>query len=141
MEPPPGCLHSLCSVDMTVLALKYSCLVQTPCAKTPEFGEAEFWVENARLCSELFWPPLQSVFAKDTAFFSAKAQKLRIRFHRILRQYAGLLLYPQPCAKAAKGCAFCVILQSRILGIVCRLTYWNVFRLWNRQSFAEFSVS
>ena len=38
----PGCLHSLCSVDMTALASKYSCFVQTPCAKTQEFGEAEF---------------------------------------------------------------------------------------------------
>ena len=26
------------------------------------------------------------------------------------------------------------IRRSRILGIVCRLTYWNVFRLWNRRS-------
>ena len=28
---------------------------------------------------EAFWPPLQSVFAKDTAFLSAKAQSSRIR--------------------------------------------------------------
>ena len=25
------------------MASKYSWFVQTPCAKTPEFGEAEFW--------------------------------------------------------------------------------------------------
>ena len=28
---------------------------------------------------EAFWPPLQSVFAKDTAFLSAKAQNSGIR--------------------------------------------------------------
>ena len=30
-------------IPTSVLALKYSCFVQTPCAKTPEFGFAEFW--------------------------------------------------------------------------------------------------
>ena len=40
---------------------------------------------------EAFWPPLQSVFAKDTAFLSAKAQNSRIRLCRILGQYAGIL--------------------------------------------------
>ena len=48
------CLHSLRSVDMTVLASKYSCLVQTPCAKTPEFGEAEFWGSMPVYCFAAF---------------------------------------------------------------------------------------
>ena len=44
-----------------------------------------FWKSkaNSTFCKvvkqkgEAFWPPLQSVFAKDTAFLSAKAQKLQ----------------------------------------------------------------
>ena len=62
---------------MTVLASKYSCLVQTPCAKTPEFGEAEFWVENARLCSELLWLPLRPGFAKKNSVSLCKGTKLQ----------------------------------------------------------------
>ena len=48
--------------------------------------------------------PLQPWFAKDTAFFSAKAQNLRIRRSRILGLYAGFLFYQHPCAKAPEFC-------------------------------------
>ena len=38
-----------------------------------------------------FWQPLQPWFVKETAFFFAKAQNLRIWRSRILGQYAGIL--------------------------------------------------
>ena len=108
----PGCLHSLRSVDMTVLAPEQPSLVQLPCAKTQEFCKAEFLDStpvSALPCFLRQWnqrsdyriqrklnsgfgsrflerhgffdakAPLQSWFAKDTAFFSAKAQNSRIR--------------------------------------------------------------
>ena len=87
---------------MTVLASKYSCLVQTPCAKTakscafcdsmpvlalelgtlfPNSAQAEFGgFGSRRLVSQSFLgakAPLQPGFAKETAFFFAKAQKLK----------------------------------------------------------------
>ena len=43
--------------------------------KTPEFGEAEFWVENARLCSELLWLPLRPGFAKKNSVSLCKGTK------------------------------------------------------------------
>ncbi|MBO8458305.1 MAG: hypothetical protein IAA81_08800 [Spirochaetes bacterium] len=36
------------------MAQKQSSLVQTPCAKTPEFGEAEFWDSMPVLALECF---------------------------------------------------------------------------------------
>ena len=45
--------------------------------------------KQANFKGEAFWLPLQPWFAKDTAFFSAKAQNSGIRRSRILGQYAG----------------------------------------------------
>ena len=63
----------------------------------PEFSSAEFGgFGSRRLISQSFLgakAPLQSVFAKDTAFLSAKAQNSRIRRSRILGQYAGFSLW------------------------------------------------
>ena len=92
---------------------------------------------------EAFWLPLQPWFAKDTAFFSAKAQKL---------QKAALLKKRQKSAlkkqENFKGEAFWLPLQpwfakdtaffsakaqnsgirlSRIPGIICRFPSWSVF--------------
>ena len=63
----------------------------------PNSAQAEFGgFGSRRLISQSFLgakAPLQSVFAKDTAFLSAKAQNSRIRRSRILGQYAGFSLW------------------------------------------------
>ena len=43
----------------------------------PAPKNAVHFLYGAALHRPAFWPPLQSVFAKDTAFLSAKAQKLQ----------------------------------------------------------------
>ncbi len=54
------------------------------------FGKAGFFMCQSRSFRPTFWPPLQSVFAKETAFFSAKAQNCKkLRF---LRLFAGFRL-------------------------------------------------
>ena len=78
--------------------------------------------------------PLRPGFAKDAAFFSAKAQKLKNSAKQnswdslpvsCFAAFA-ILVCQRHCVflckgtKAAKSCAFCVIRRSRILGIVCR---------------------
>ena len=47
------------------------------CSFAPAPKNAVHFLYGAVLHRPAFWPPLQSVFAKDTAFFSAKAQKLQ----------------------------------------------------------------
>ena len=100
--PPMPCFVA----QSFVLASKYSCLAQTPCAKTakscafcdslPVFLWHRAWVllllkkqGNSTFCKvvkqkgEGFWQPLQPWFVKETAFFSAKAQNCKkLRFLR-----------------------------------------------------------
>ena len=114
-----------------VLASKYSCLAQTPCAKTREFGEAEFsdclpvsalvcvfafdtgglglWLGafgRSRLyrCQSVPGPPMPCFVAQSFVLASKKPSLVQL-----------------PCAKAPEFGA------SRILGIVCRFSPWNVF--------------
>ena len=49
------------------------------CSFAPAPKNAVHFLYGAVLHRPAFWPPLQSVFAKDTAFLSAKAQNLGIR--------------------------------------------------------------
>ena len=51
--------------------------------------------------------PLQPGFAKDTAFFFAKAQNSRIRHSPNSGTVCRFPVLPTPCAKTAKSCAFC----------------------------------
>ena len=66
-----------------------------------------FWKSkaNSTFCKvvkqkgETFWQPLQPWFVKETAFFFAKAQNLRIRRSRILGLFAGFLFYQRRVQK------------------------------------------
>ena len=56
------------------------------------FGKSGLFRCQSRSFRPAFWLPLQPWFAKDTAFFSAKAQNSRIRLCRILGLFAGFFM-------------------------------------------------